>query len=95
MFYPNHHCRSYCLYLGSLEYNNQKLDMGVYEHPNDLYVSHAIVYGEEDSQYMSGIIDFEKIKYNFTGAQYQINKLLYEDYLKRKIKNGNKNLPSM
>ena len=83
MFYPNHHCRSYCLYLGSLEYNGSKLDMGVYEHPDGIHISHAIIYGEEDSQYMSGTIDFKNIERNFNNIQYQINKLLYEDYLKK------------
>jgi hypothetical protein len=84
MFYPNHHIRSYCLYLGSFIYDNLKLDMGVYEHPNDSHISHAIVYGNEDSQYMSGLIDFEDNRYNFQSLQYLVNKLLYEDYLKRK-----------
>lgn len=82
MHYPQHQIRGYCLYLGSLSYNNHCLDMGVYEHP-DGTVSHAIVYGEEDHEYMSGEIDFDNPKYNFLGMRYQINRLLYEDYLKR------------
>lgn len=86
MYYPEHQIRTYCLYLGSLIYNGHKLDMGVYEHPDDTHVSHAIVYGDEDSHYMSGLIDFKNEQHNFHGTPYQINRLLYDDYLKRKDK---------
>lgn len=79
MFYPNHQCRSYCLYLGSCVFQNQQLDMGVYEDPQG-YISHAIVYGPEDWEYYSGNISFDE-KYNFKSIQYKINKLLYENYL--------------
>lgn len=79
MYYPKHQIRSYCLYLGSLIYNDHKLDMGVYEHP-DGCVSHAIVFGEKDHEYMSGEIDFENDK----GMFFWINRLLYADHLKRK-----------
>jgi hypothetical protein len=84
MFYPNHYIRTYCLYLGSLEYNGKKLDMGVYEYEGN--VSHAIVYGEKDYEYMSGIINFEDDNYNFQGVPYKINMLLYQDHVKRKQK---------
>ena len=78
MHYPNHHIRTYCLYLGSLICSGYKLDMGVYEAPGG-EVSHAIVYGDEDHEYMSGEIEF-----NLPGVPYQINRLLWEDHLKRK-----------
>jgi hypothetical protein len=84
MYYPKHQIRSYCLYLGSMALNNRRLDMGVYEHPDDGGVSHAIVFGEEDNEYMSGIIDFKSPEFNFQGEAYKINKQLYEDYLWKK-----------
>lgn len=80
MFYPNHHCRSYCRYLGSLTYNDHKLDMGVYE-STDGSVSHAIVFGPEPSEYFSGDINFTDPARNFQGTQYKINKILYENWL--------------
>jgi len=81
MFYPNHHIRTYCLYLGSFIHNGLKLDLGVYEAPGGS-VSHTIVYGEYDSEYMSGVINFEDDYFNFQAFRYQINKKMYEDYLK-------------
>ena len=81
MYYPEHRIRAYCLYLGSLTYNNLKLDMGVYEAPSG-EVSNAIVHGYDEAQYLSGEINFKEERNNFQGVVYKINRLLYEDYLK-------------
>jgi hypothetical protein len=76
MFYPKHHLRSYCRYLGSLEINGKKLDMGVYEAPNNT-VSHAIVFGNEDWEYYSGDIDLTHPERNLQSTPFSINRLLY------------------
>lgn len=58
MFYPKHKIREYCLYLGSLELiDGKKYDLGVYEELGGR-VSHAIVSGESDSEYISGDIRY-------------------------------------
>ena len=58
MFFPKHQIREYCLYLGSLELiDGKKYDLGVYEKPSG-GVSHAIVYGDEGHEYLSGDINF-------------------------------------
>jgi len=53
MYYPDHHIRTYCRYLGSVLINDSKYDLGVYMNP-DGSVSHAIVYGNDDGDYLSG-----------------------------------------
>jgi hypothetical protein len=53
MFYPNHHIRTYCEYLGSITIDGHNYDLGVYIQ-KDKTVSHAIVCGEDDSDYISG-----------------------------------------
>jgi hypothetical protein len=85
MFYPNHQIRSYCIYLGSIEVDNLKLDMGVYEHGKGTgRTSHAIVCGEEDSNYMSGEFNLQNPKYSFQSWYYKINEILYKKYLEEK-----------
>ena len=83
MFYPNHHIRTYCVYLGSFELGNIKMDFGVYEHNDE--VSHAIVFGNEDSEYMSGEFIFDgKLlapEYRFKSLRAQMNERLYQEYL--------------
>ena len=83
MFYPNHQIRDYCVYLGSLESNGRKMDMGVYEHPDGKTTSHAIVYGNEDSNYFSGEFEFYNPN-NFKSWYYKINEELYKEYLNKK-----------
>jgi len=80
MFYPNHQIRTYCKYLGSLTYNKHKLDLGVYETPSG-YVSHAIVCGDKDHEYLSGDIDLIHNRYEPQSFQYQVNKALYVESL--------------
>jgi hypothetical protein len=94
MFYPKHQIRSYCLYLGSFQFEDDKLDMGVYEHP-DGRVSHAIVFGEEDDEYLSGEFDPDSpCESEWPGVKSKINKLLYQrhrDILRTKAEKHNKN----
>jgi len=80
MFYPNHQIRDYCLYLGSFEHENLKFDFGVYE-KSDGRTSHAIVYGDEDSEYMSGEFDLENPEHNFKSWYCKINEELYRNHL--------------
>jgi len=80
MFYPKHQIRNYCVYLGSLECGKHKLDMGVYEHP-DGATSHAIVDGNDDGDYLSGVFELDNPKYNFQSWYCKINEELYRKYL--------------
>lgn len=76
MFYPRHQIREYCLYLGSMELiDGKKYDLGVYEKPSG-EVSHAIVFGEQDSEYISG-----DIKYFSNTAVTKLNWEFYMQYL--------------
>ena len=90
MFYPNHQIRSYCIYLGSLKIGSHKYDMGVYENKKDNAVSHAIVFGEKDSEYMSGEFIFQSewlpSKHRFQSLLYKINEELYKEYLENPAK---------
>lgn len=84
MFYPNHHTRTYCIYLGSITYQDHNYDLGVYIHP-DKSVSHDIVFGNEDYEYMSGEIIFRNVWQNnrFTNTLCLINEILYKDYCEK------------
>ena len=46
---------NYCIPLGKFEVNASKFDLGVYINPSG-EVSHAIVYGNEPGEYLSGEI---------------------------------------
>lgn len=88
MFYPNHHIRTYCIYLGSLIYQGNKYDLGVYIHP-DTSVSHAIVYGDDPDKYMSGEFIFKGVGIEFhrkfTSFLYLLNESFYKEYLKEPL----------
>lgn len=90
MFYPNHQIRSYCIYLGSLQIGSHKYDMGVYENKKYNTVSHAIVFGEEDSEYKSGEFIFQSEwlpkHFRFQSFLYKINEELYKEYLENPAK---------
>jgi hypothetical protein len=85
MIYPNHRIRTYCIYLGSLKINNDFYDMGVYIHPNKS-VSHAIVFGDDNSNYISGefVSQGEMLpdELQFPSFIAKINLELYKEYIK-------------
>ena len=84
MFYPNHHIRTYCIYLGSFKLDKQKVDFGVYKRNDE--VSHAIVFGNEDPEYISGEFIFNgkllEQAFRFDSLLPQLNERLYQEYLK-------------
>lgn len=84
MFYPDHHIRTYCIYLGSFDRGDTKVDFGVYKRNNE--VSHAIVFGDKDSEYISGEFIFNNKlispAHRFKSLYSQLNERLYEEYLK-------------
>lgn len=86
MFYPEHRVRTYCLYLGSFSLDGRRYDMGVYEQRNGA-VSHGIVCGEDDSEYLSGkfMSQGDPIEHQWSGIVYQINVLLYMQYLQHPV----------
>ena len=55
---------NYCIYLGSYTgfVNRQKYDLGIYVN-QDGSLSHAIVYGNEPGDYLSGDIDSFKVSH--------------------------------
>jgi len=75
--YKDHHIRSYCRHLGSMSIQNKIYDFGVYEAPNG-EVFHAIVYGPEDFQYISGEMRSGQ------NLLCKINARLYAEYLRNK-----------
>lgn len=46
----------HCINLGEFEYDGRQYDLGVYVNPSTSEVSHAIVYGNEPGDYLSGYI---------------------------------------
>lgn len=91
MFYPNHHIRTYCLYLGSITLNDTNFDLGVYEQ-KDGSVSHAIVYGEDPSEYISGEFIFRgEPCADWKSLRARVNKIAYDAYLMGKKEGGNLN----
>jgi hypothetical protein len=82
MFYPDHQIRTYCIYLGSFELADQKYDMGVYI-AEDKSVSHAIVFGNDPSEYLSGKFMTDLVIEIFypDPCLYKMNEALYKHYL--------------
>jgi len=89
-YYPNHHIRTYCVHLGGLILDNKKYDMGVYVNNDNVShasVSHAIVFGNDDNEYMSGeFINENKWLdkcFRFQSLLYKLNEVLYKEHLKQ------------
>ena len=78
MFYPEHHLWDYCTYLGSEVIEGVNIDLGVFEIPNTdgaiEDVSHAIVYGKQDWEYLSGPIE------SGVSMAVHINRAYYQAY---------------
>ncbi len=83
-FFPNHHIRTYCLYLGSVKIKDSMYDFGVYIKP-DKSVSHAIVFGDHDPEYYSGEFIFQDEwlpeTFRFNSLIYKLNETFYNLYL--------------
>lgn len=71
---------NYCIPLGKFEVKDTKYDLGVYINPSG-EVSHAIVYGNEPGEYLSGEID-----YFIEGDLCEENIRRYNEYLKNSPK---------
>ena len=86
MFFKDHHCRSYCIYLGSVTLDGHNYDLGVYENPKWGEVSHAIIYGPEPWEYISGEFIFNnKLCGDWSRPVCQLNKSVYGRYLNENL----------